>query len=156
MRPGGRTKYTGICSICGTPKTSRWYIKAIPDKVICSSCYGRHRRDTDPAHKEKRLKQNREWNKTFNGAVKTARQKGMPFTLTKDEWESKTQSCHYCKAFIGNKGGVRLDRVDNSLSYTPNNTVGCCRICNIAKNNMTLSEFKIWITNVYNNFLLNN
>jgi hypothetical protein len=42
-----------------------------------------------------------------------------------------------------------IDRVDNSLGYTTGNCVTCCLACNRAKSEMTLDEFKCWITRVY-------
>lgn len=55
----------------------------------------------------------------------------------------KIERCHYCGERIkwekhGIKGklhGYRLDRVDNSLGYTKENCVVCCRTCNRIKGN---------------------
>lgn len=42
-----------------------------------------------------------------------------------------------------------IDRVDNSVGYLSNNVVSCCRICNIAKAEMTDKQFILWIRQVY-------
>jgi len=42
-----------------------------------------------------------------------------------------------------------IDRVDNDKGYELSNCVPCCRICNIAKHTMSLSEFLRWIKCVY-------
>ena len=42
-----------------------------------------------------------------------------------------------------------IDRVDSSIDYLVGNVVSCCRSCNIAKNDMTLSQFTSWVTRVY-------
>lgn len=42
-----------------------------------------------------------------------------------------------------------VDRVDSSKGYTVENSVACCKYCNIAKNTMTESEFYAWIKRVY-------
>lgn len=42
-----------------------------------------------------------------------------------------------------------IDRIDSSKGYTKNNSVACCKYCNIAKNIMTESEFYNWIKRVY-------
>ena len=42
-----------------------------------------------------------------------------------------------------------IDRVDSSKGYTIENSVACCKYCNIAKNTMTESDFYNWIKRVY-------
>jgi ribosomal protein S27E len=42
-----------------------------------------------------------------------------------------------------------IDRVDNSIGYTTENCVSCCRTCNNAKNNLTIEEFKNWSERLY-------
>jgi hypothetical protein len=37
--------------------------------------------------------------------------------------------------------GTRLDRIDNNKTYLKDNVVPCCKRCNVAKNNMTQTEF---------------
>jgi len=44
-----------------------------------------------------------------------------------------------------------VDRRNNDLGYTFENSVSCCKMCNIAKNNNTEKYFKDWIERVYNN-----
>jgi 5-methylcytosine-specific restriction endonuclease McrA len=92
------------------------------------------------------------WNKSYKGAVASAKSRGTPLYLTQEQWEIKTKYCSYCGDFIQEKSGTKLDRIDNSFGYTDENTVGCCRQCNVAKNNYTLEEFKHWIATVHNNF----
>lgn len=147
----GRQKCKESCDICNSLSSTRWYVSKVPDKTICSSCYGKERRK-DLEYAEKRNIDNKKWNRTFNGASKCARDKGTPFELTKEEWELKVVSCFYCDKNITTNSGTRLDRIDNSLGYTNENTVGCCRQCNIAKNNYTLEEFKDWVKIVYTKF----
>ncbi len=45
-----------------------------------------------------------------------------------------------------------LDRVDNNIGYTRDNTVPCCKWCNTAKNTMTQQEFKMWLRRAYNHY----
>lgn len=145
----GRQPYLGSCDLCGSLSTERWYRKTIPDKTICRQCYDKHRRLSIPGFKDRRNKQNHEWQKTYIAASKCARDKGMPLELSEEDWIQKTKECNYCGKDISNNTGVRLDRVDNSQGYTNENTVGCCRQCNVAKNNHTLEEFKNWVITVY-------
>ena len=44
-----------------------------------------------------------------------------------------------------------LDRKDNSMGYTKDNCVPCCKVCNFAKHTRSYNEFKLWINKVYKN-----
>ena len=89
------------------------------------------------------------------GAVR----RGLSFELTKDEFYHKTQQpCYYCGsrpetiraqpqhygAYVYN--GV--DRVDNHLGYSSENSVPCCKLCNRAKGTLTKLEFLNWVARV--------
>lgn len=79
------------------------------------------------------------------------------------------QPCHYCgcapssATTIKNRGKFQtnhgkfiyngLDRVDNGKGHIKNNIVTCCKRCNIAKNNMTLSEFLNMIERIYDRMI---
>lgn len=43
-----------------------------------------------------------------------------------------------------------IDRIDNSIGYTPENTVSCCSICNKAKLNNTAESFLTQVENIFN------
>lgn len=82
--------------------------------------------------------------------------------------------CHYCQSDLSNSynrySGKRsknttlenidagifryngLDRIDNTRPHDLDNVVPCCKICNSAKNIMTLEEFKNWSLRVYKHF----
>lgn len=47
-----------------------------------------------------------------------------------------------------------IDRVDSSKGYTLDNCVPCCSKCNYAKHEMSVEEFKEYITNVYQKLIL--
>lgn len=47
-----------------------------------------------------------------------------------------------------------LDRIDSSKNHSEDNIVPCCVTCNIAKSDLTVEEFKEWISKIYNNFIL--
>jgi len=95
------------------------------------------------------------------GYKKNANARGLKYNLTEKEFKEITQqNCHYCGAKPGNIAKNRygngdyiyngLDRIDNNKDYTLENCVSCCKICNIAKNNLTLQEYKDWIKKSYN------
>lgn len=47
-----------------------------------------------------------------------------------------------------------IDRINNKLGYTPENSISCCISCNMAKREKTISEFKSWIERAYKNLFL--
>jgi len=62
--------------------------------------------------------------------------------------------CYYCGSEPGNNKITKncsgflysgIDRVNNKKNYTVKNTVPCCTICNRAKKDMSLTDFKSWV-----------
>lgn len=86
---------------------------------------------------------------------------GHGFSLSMDAFRTLIlQACHYCGAEPANESApyhqckVRgkyngIDRVDNSLGYTEENSVTCCAICNRGKREMTRQQFLDWVDKVY-------
>ena len=100
--------------------------------------------------------------------------KGFFETLTLDEFSVLSKSpCNYCGLEYSKEIEDRLnesksqkrlsdhvlkcngiDRVDSSKGYTLENSVPCCKYCNMAKHTMTSTEFYAWVRRVYEfNFL---
>lgn len=92
-------------------------------------------------------------------------------------FELSQKPCHYCgsgplnhcRAYTGNHPVIRrspdwaeqcqwtyngLDRIDSSKSHSEDNIVPCCILCNQAKNDMTIEEFKIWLERIYKHFMV--
>lgn len=95
------------------------------------------------------------------GYKRNAKNRGSKYNLTEEQFKEITQrDCFYCGAKPNNisKNGYQngdyiyngLDRVDNTKGYTIDNVVSCCKICNIAKSNLTLQEYQDWIKKSYN------
>jgi hypothetical protein len=95
-----------------------------------------------------------------------AEKRNLEFELSKLEFkEIIDRNCFYCncspsqiKKNIHNAGDYiynGIDRVNNDKGYIIGNVVPCCIQCNKSKNNLTLDEFKIWIFNIYKNFIEN-
>lgn len=42
-----------------------------------------------------------------------------------------------------------IDRIDNNKDHSIGNVVPCCKVCNFAKRDMTIEEFKKWIERVH-------
>jgi len=94
-----------------------------------------------------------------------AKKRNLHFLLTDDEFFSITDSnCYYCgvqplnvmkPSHYDNRDPERwyvyngVDRVDNSKGYVKENCVPCCSLCNMAKCNMTIQQFREWIERVY-------
>lgn len=96
--------------------------------------------------------------------LKGAKRRGVEFKLSPNDIGNIIyKPCFYCGVEPKNKHRVirfdgdvfvvynGIDRVDNSIGYTLENVVPCCRRCNSAKNNMTYEEFVSWVKNVYEN-----
>lgn len=76
--------------------------------------------------------------------------------------ELSQQNCFYCqrppsnkckrskKIFIYNG----LDRIDSNKTHSLDNVVPCCKICNFAKNNLTLQDFYNHILKIKNFFTI--
>ena len=86
--------------------------------------------------------------------------RGIAFDITVDDIKRTViQNCIYCGAKPSNTSKFLLrrhnfyynglDRVDNNKGYGPDNIVPCCCKCNLAKRQMSYSEFREWIMAVY-------
>lgn len=104
------------------------------------------------------------FNQLYKSYRKKAKEKNLDFLLTKDDFKTITMmNCFYCGRNPSNISKSRsetgdyvyngIDRIDNRLGYTIDNTVPCCKRCNISKNNMEIGEFKEMIINIYENFI---
>lgn len=91
---------------------------------------------------------------------KNAERRDLKFSLSILEFEYLIfANCYYCKAppslskFISSQKNRRdkeliyngIDRIDSNIGYTIKNCVSCCYICNRAKSDLSLAEFKEWI-----------
>lgn len=99
----------------------------------------------------------------------SAKERNLSFSLTKEQFKELTKNnCNYClkepaMTRISNKTSKNIehdsyiyngiDRVDNNKGYEYSNCVACCKICNIAKQELSLEEFKEWLSRVYNNLI---
>lgn len=103
-------------------------------------------------------------NKCYATYKRQAGNKNREFGLTFDEFiEITSEKCSYCGAEPSNKFNSGLyngtyiyngiDRVDSSKGYVLNNCVPCCKICNIAKHNMSREEFIDWVSRVYDHIV---
>ena len=91
-----------------------------------------------------------------------AKKRGYDYELTEEQFKKITQqNCFYCgvkaeqitKASKGTNGEYiynGIDRINNKLGYTKDNTVPCCKTCNAAKGTLTIEDFRDWVKKAYN------
>ncbi len=93
-----------------------------------------------------------------------AKKRNYEFSLDFDHFDSLIQkNCYYCNQKPEEHKGdlIRLqekipfkrngiDRKDNNIGYTIENSVPCCTMCNFAKLNFSLEEFSNWLQRLYN------
>ena len=94
-----------------------------------------------------------------------ARRRGLEFNITEEEFDKIAQNnCFYCGISPSNhaynrqpyKGGYKyngLDRIDNNLGYMIDNIVPCCKDCNLAKRELSQSEFFEMVKRIYERHL---
>lgn len=104
-------------------------------------------------------------NATFQRYKNQANARGLKFNLSLSEFDGLTKgNCFYCGNPPSQKAVAKgcnghfiyngIDRLDNNKGYYLKNCAPCCRRCNRAKDVMSLEEFHLWITKVYNKFIL--
>lgn len=93
------------------------------------------------------------------GYKRHALRRGHEWSLTRDQVEWIIGfDCFYCGSPPSNtkvtKNTVEplrysgIDRLNNAAGYTRANTVPCCRICNRAKETLTVEEFAEWVKRI--------
>jgi hypothetical protein len=102
-------------------------------------------------------------NQLYNTYKNQARLRGYEWLINIDDFALLTkQDCYYCGAapkqeiIKSNISGDRillyngLDRLDNDKDYLIDNVVTACGVCNIAKREMSFTDFTGWIFRVAN------
>ncbi len=99
-------------------------------------------------------------NQVIAGYRHKAKKAEIVFALTISQFERIAQSpCFYCGALPANikrsSHGTGdyvyngIDRIDSHKGYVVNNTIPCCRRCNLSKSNQSQGEFIAWIARAY-------
>jgi hypothetical protein len=99
-------------------------------------------------------------NRVFRVYKKGARNRGYDFSLTFEQvMNIINQKCHYCNKSPENIEGEftrnGIDRKDNKLGYSIENTVPCCKTCNKMKMDMDYNEFIKHISEIYKQIKFN-
>jgi hypothetical protein len=96
--------------------------------------------------------------RVFYNYCKNAKLRNLEFALTIEDFYALSQKpCYYCgteKSNCSSTTSVKflyngLDRVDNSIGYTLDNCVSCCRQCNCSKLAYSEQQFRDWIGTAY-------
>lgn len=85
-----------------------------------------------------------------------AKKRTINFELSRNEFDSLIiKNCRYCGSlpsqYLKNSRGTHtgfyngIDRFDNTKGYTKENSVPCCKICNVMKYNLT---FEDWLQHI--------
>lgn len=154
-----------VCAQCNLVKAAKEFSKHKSTRTglrsTCRSCESltrTHRRQEDLRKRGYRalndlLTYNPAGRRVFDAYKNNAEIRGLKFFLTPHHFMKVLSGpCDYCGRIGGNKSKARnhvfeytgIDRVDNSQGYELHNVVPCCRLCNVAKNNLPLEEFLLW------------
>lgn len=103
------------------------------------------------ANKEAVYAYGRNYNRSQMGSYRTykghATQKKREFLLSPEEFTAIIiQPCAYCGEDAERIG---IDRIDNALGYTKENSAPCCKTCNYMKKNHSVETFLTHITKIY-------
>jgi hypothetical protein len=142
----------------GKTKKAMWKTQCMCGKEVIANTATLQNEHTTSCGSCSRLKPEGEasFNSVYREYKYHAGLKGLCFLLTKEEFKNLTRRvCHYCGvvpqqvANCGKKSTAYVyngvDRKDNTQGYTEENSVPCCKVCNMAKRNMSLSQFMDWI-----------
>jgi hypothetical protein len=144
----GRKYFLCKCK-CGNEKVIQGSLMTSGNTKSCG-CFGTESR------KAKRISENHcEVTAIILQYKRHAKSRGLQFLLPRDFVEKIVgMNCHYCGVYPSNfmktKNSIKglafsgIDRVNSSISYIESNVVPCCKMCNYAKSNYTISEFKDW------------
>lgn len=100
------------------------------------------------------------FNTLFYNYTRSAKERGLDFNLTKEEFRKITkQNCYYCgsapysvmtpSADVGEYIYSGIDRQNNDIGYTTKNCVSCCKNCNFFKFQLTAVDFINHVNKIY-------
>ena len=152
--PGGNTRWRVRCD-CGKETTPSAYNLKTGHTNSCGD--RKHHSATLP-------KGESAFRILFSDMRRGAGKRGYSWNLSNSYVRNITSmNCYYCDripsqsinrndsngAYIYNG----IDRINNSIGYTEENTVPCCKDCNYAKRERSHGEFISWVLDVHSNLL---
>jgi hypothetical protein len=151
LRKKGGIAINALCRKCHSKKNGR-------DSQLELNRSNYHKNKNN--FSEEKIKQRKEttkiWQKTLAGRYScykfNAKAKQVEFNLSISEFEKITnRKCYYCNEFTINKQYCGIDRADNNLGYTVENSISCCCDCNVLKSDRNKEEFINLIFKIANN-----
>jgi hypothetical protein len=140
---------------CGTERAYRSETLRHAGPTISCGCVRSTGKGSRPYYKTKHVPGKSSRHSVLKGYKLGAKYRGLSWELTEEDFDRLTSSdCTYCgippstitkvsrNGFFVYNG---IDRTDNTIGYTPENTVTCCGICNHAKRDMSQKDFLAWI-----------
>lgn len=115
--------------------------------------WNKARRAGDPQLRKRESKKQRDWQKAhplefgWYNCRRSAKVRGYEWTLNQETFNRLLLAdCSYCGVAPNPVNGI--DRRDNSLGYTTENSVSACSDCNYAKRKMSAHDFLSWASRV--------
>jgi len=139
-------------------------VKLRAGRTQSCGCFKKEQLNKSRRGKQKLRKGNIEdqsaWGQVLNSTKRGAKRRGYTFKLTlKQIKQLGQQNCYYCGGEPSNYKKLDftyqeihyngIDRVDNTKGYTLDNVVPCCKWCNQAKSDMSITKFNEWLTRLY-------
>lgn len=134
-----------VCNLCGKEVESSAIVVKNGSRTSCGC--GRRLPDNLAAIK-----------RAMSGYISRAKSRQIEFSLTFNQFKEVTQKpCHYCYVVAVHRSKSRtgvyhyngIDRKNNLMGYTAENSLPCCSICNSVKGRyMSELEMKNFMTNV--------
>lgn len=141
-----------LCIICGENDEVMFYQKR---KNKCKKCMSDDYKNKSEKDKKEYIKRQRDWVKKnlirfrVESAKHRAIKKGLIFEITDDVIQQKLKNqngkCYISKQQLSMEEndwyGLSLDRLDNELGYTIDNTILVTKFVNYSKNILSLDEY---------------
>lgn len=156
FKPENKKGYVKWKVRCPNCKTETWKFSNTLTKLKypCKKCYDNSMKlydDEGPAIR-----------KAFMSLKTNAKSRKLAVNISENEFFKIAKNpCIYCGEKPTEKTPPKkwqvptylngIDRVDNSIGYTLENSVPCCRQCNWAKRDLTLQEWNNWIDMIIEN-----
>jgi hypothetical protein len=141
----------GLCLGCGCALAE--FTQGFRTKVQrCPPCY-ESMRQTEFSRPE-RTRNYKEESKLhterhYRQYIMRASKRNIHFDLSIETFTALVNTpCSYCNRYVETEV-IGIDRVDNNVGYTNENTVPCCETCNIMKGTLTVDEFMSHISAIY-------
>ena len=147
----GITVEMARCWSCGETKHyTNFYPNKSKKNGLCDECILCKRKSAN-IYREKNLEKIKEKKRQplaiYQRYKRRAKEENRFFDLTVEYFKRYYKAnCFYCDDILGTVG---FDRVDNTKGYTVDNTVPCCKMCNVMKNDRNKTQFFQHIRKVY-------